>query len=288
MQKSRLGVILVLSAAVLWSTGGLIIKQIEVDPFFINAVRTAVAGLTMAPFVKWKNVRINRYLFVYVIGYVWLTNSFVLATKLTSAANAIALQYTSPLLVFLYLVLLKKEKIRSRSLVPILLIAAGIVFYLSEPNQGNSALGNLIAITSGIATAAITLSLPQLEDYSSLMLVSLSNICTCVVLIPIIMVKGLTVSALLPGQWGYLIYLGVFQLGLAFLLFVKGVQIVSSFRGSILALMEAVLNPIWVYLFIGEIPSSYGIAGWFLVLGAVALNLVLQAAEKKNSVKPEQ
>jgi len=285
MQQSWRGVFYVFSAAVLWSTGGLFIKQIGADPFLINAVRTAVAGLALAPFARWDGIKFDRYLCGYILGYAWLTNSFVTATKLTSAANAIALQYTAPLFVFIYLVLFKKEKVKAQIFLPVLFIAVGIVCYLSEPNQGTSALGNLVGLSSGMALAVMTLCLPRLKNYSGFGLVSLSNICTALLLLPVIMAKGLSaVFSLSPGDWASLCYLGMFQLGLAYVLFVKGVQIVSSFRGAILALAEAVLNPIWVYLFVGEIPSYYGISGWFFVLGAVVLDLGLKVRGQKVPV----
>ncbi|MFZ5754339.1 MAG: DMT family transporter [Bacillota bacterium] len=284
MKHSFAGAIYICAAAFLWSTSGLFIKKVPVDPLFITAARSAIAGMILLPFLRTQKIEFSKPLLGYILAFAWMVSSFVTANKLTSAANVIALQYTSPLYLFIYTILTGKEKLGWRNAVPMLFIVFGIGFFLMEPNQGSSSLGNLLALSSGIAMAAATFFLHQLRFSSGIMVVSLSNLSTALLVLPFIpsLKEGLTLHW---TGWLSLLYLGAVQIGLANVLFTKGLKFVSALNASILSLTEAVYNPLWVFLFLGERPSIYGLIGGIVILVAVTVNLKLRNDEEKMKAK---
>lgn len=274
--KSWLGIAYVVTAAFLWSTGGVFIKRIQADPLLITTIRAAIAGLTFLPFLRWKDIQFNRYYWGYVLGYTWMVTSFVIATKLTSAANAIALQYTAPLFLFLYGLVTHTEKPGLRNVVPMLFILLGISCFLLEPAVGTSFLGNLIAISSGVAFASVTVFLRKVGQGGK-GLVSISNLMAAL-LVGLFLPDPAQLRAIDGSAWLGLLYLGSIQMGFSYVLYVRGVLLVRPLQASVLALIEAVLNPVWVFFFWGEAPTIYGLVGGITVLGAVALDLLLRNA----------
>ncbi|MBZ4653479.1 MAG: hypothetical protein JG781_818 [Peptococcaceae bacterium] len=281
---SFIGVAYILAAAFLWSTSGLFIKKVPVDPLFITAARSAIAGITLLPFLKSQKIEFSKPLLGYILAFAWMVSSFVTANKLTAAANVIALQYTAPLYLFIYTILTKKEKLSLRNAVPMFFIVLGISLFLMEPSQGSSSLGNLLALSSGIAMAAATFFLHQLRFSSGIMVVSLSNLSTALLVLPFIpsLKEGLTLHW---TGWLSLFYLGAVQIGLANVLFTKGLRFVSVLNASILSLTEAVYNPIWVFLFLGERPSVYSLIGGIVILVAVAVDIKLRSGQEKTKVE---
>ncbi len=281
MNNMWLGTIYVAFAAIMWSTGGLFIKAVPADPILISALRSAIAGLALLPFLRIKHIKVTKNLCLYILAYTWLVVAFCCATKFTTAANAIALQNTAPLFIFLYITFIKKEKPEWQSVVPVVFIALGIICVLSEPKSGSSFLGNLIALSSGIAFAAMTLNLRQLSWLPGMSLVSLSNLMSALLILPFAPQLTINIGLLTTGSWLRLLYLGVFQIGLSYVLYATGLKYIKPLRASVLALLEAVLNPIWVLIFWGEKPSIYGLTGGILILLAVTADLVLRNTQRR-------
>jgi len=275
MRKSWHGIFFVLAAALLWSTAGLFIKRINADPLVIAGLRAMFAGFFLAPFVNWREMKVTRKLVFFCLNYAVLTTTFVTATKFTTAANAIALQYTNPLYIFLFVVLVEKVKVKRRAWIPVLLIALGIGLFLAEPGQGKSALGNFLALISGVAFAGMTLSIKALKDYPGIGLASVGNLTNLLFLLPFLLLQRQEICSLPVISWVSLFYLGVFQLGLGYVCYAKGVKALTVTKASVVALSEAIFNPIWVLIFFGEQPTAYGLVGGLIVIVAVAADIVL-------------
>jgi len=281
MNKTMFGALYVIGAAVLWSTGGLFVKQIAVDPLLITAMRSTVSGLFFLPFIKVKRLKFSLPLCGYILAYTWLVTGFVTATKLTAAANAIALQNTAPLFLFLFSIfgfMTKKEKPSFRSAVPVVFIALGVSFMLCEPVTGSSFLGNVIGLSTGVAFALMTIFLAQLSSISGKGLVGISNLIAAVIIFFFVP----DISSLFTldlTTWLRFLYLGVFQLGLPYVLYMKALQYISPLKASIFALTEALLNPVWVLIFVGEKPTFYGFIGFILILTAVGAEAKLKQEE---------
>jgi drug/metabolite transporter (DMT)-like permease len=275
--KPRAGALFVVLAALLWSTGGAAIKYVEADGTVVAATRCLIAGLTFLPFARLSRVRFSWKLVALLLSYPLMSACFVLANKWTTAMNAVAIQYTAPLWIFLAEVIFRVIKPTPRRAAPMLLAAAGITLFLMEPAVGTSLKGNLAAIVSGIGFALVIALFRALRDEHNLTLVSLSNLATALALFPYIAHTG-QVSQLralsLPG-WSCLVYLGVFQIGLAYVLYSRGLRTVTALKASTISLIEPVLNPAWAFIVMSETPSAYGMAGAAAILAGVTVDAYL-------------
>jgi len=271
MEKNKRGILYVLIAMVLFSTGGLFIKLIGANAATITFGRAMFAGLIFLPFIQWRKIKINRSYFFLVIVYCYLCIIFVLTTKITTAANAIILQCTAPLWLYLFYVI-KGKKITSRELVPRIFILFGIVAILSESSGGNL-WGNCLALTNGIAYAMVQYFMEKDYNISDTSVIGLNNIFLCLVIF-VLMPKSLDFSGLSLAGWLGLIFLGVFQIGISYLFFFKGVKLISALRASMISLLEPMLNPILVFIFVGEMPSNYALIGFALILFGIGLTIM--------------
>jgi drug/metabolite transporter (DMT)-like permease len=194
---------------------------------------------------------------------------FVVATKLTTAANAILLQYTAPVYVALFSYWLLKERITRPDLFTIVAAFGGMVlFFLDDLSKGGF-WGNVIAIISGIAFAGTALFLRKQKDHSPLESVFLGNVLTFLIGLPF-MVR----SSPDARSWVGLVLLGVFQLGCSYILYAEAIKYVTALEGILIPILEPVLNPVWVFLLIGEVPGPWAMVGGTIVLVSVTLRCV--------------
>lgn len=271
MEKTTKGTLYVLIAMVLFSTGGLFIKLIDANAFTITFGRALIAGLIFLPVIQWKKIKFSKYYVALVVAYCYLCVMFVLTTKMTTAANAIILQCTAPLWLYLFYVV-KGKKITKRDLIPRLFVFLGIIVILSASDGGN-AWGNLLALTNGIAYAVVQYLLDKDYPISDVSIVGLNNLGLSLVIL-LTMSNQLDFSGMSVYGWLGLIFLGVFQIGISYLFFSKGVRLVSPLKASILSLAEPILNPIFVFIFVGETPSFLSLTGFAIILMGIGLTIV--------------
>ncbi|ATW24310.1 DMT family transporter [Candidatus Formimonas warabiya] len=267
-------------AAVLWSTGGVFIKSIHADPLLIAAVRTGIAGLVLAPFIRPKELKINIWMLLLVLSYGALAAFVVMGTRWTSAANALALQFTAPLWIFIAHVVIYR-KIAYENLLPVVLIALGLGAILLEPASGTSALGNLIGAGSGILFACTTVLFKKVGENNVIGSVSICNLLAAPFIF-IFVPPGIGLAEIHVSDWMMLAYLGVFEMGAAYTLYSLGLRTTSAQNATMIALLEPVLNPIWVFIFIGEIPTPYGMVGGTLILLGLISKIVLDVNQKNK------
>jgi DME family drug/metabolite transporter len=267
------GIALVLLAAVLWSTSGLFIKVLTLPSLELMAVRSAFATLALLPFVRLRRLRVDGVVGLLIVSFAATQLCFIVATRWTTAANAIALQSTQPAWVFA-LGWLATRRAQLPLLLPLGLIGAGIAAILAEPVHGTSLQGNLLGLACGFTFAITLICLKRVNQpaVGAVMLANLGSAVVAVLLEP----GAIRPGAIAPWEWAGLIYLGSIQIGLAFLCFTAGVRRISVSQASILSLIEPLLNPVWVYLVLGERPSAYGAAGFALILGGILLDLWLR------------
>ncbi|KNZ43630.1 DMT family transporter [Acetobacterium bakii] len=271
MGNNRKGIFFVIISMVLFSTGGLFIKLIDANAYTITFGRAMIAGLIFLPFIQWKKIRISKSYLALVLSYCYLCIMFVLTTKITTAANAIILQCTAPLWLYLFYII-KGKKITSRELVPRIFILIGIIAILSASVGGNL-LGNMLALTNGIAYAMVQYFMEKDYPFSDTSVVGLNNIFLCAVIL-VLMSGKLDFSELSMAGWLGLLFLGVFQIGLSYLIFFKGIKLISALKASMVSLLEPILNPILVFAFVGEIPSAFSLVGFGIILFGVFLTLL--------------
>jgi len=267
------GAILVALAALLWSSSGLFIKVLPLGALQIAFARSLVAALTIAAVVKLRGgdpfPRPSALSLACALSYAGVLILFVAATKLTTAANAIFLQFSAPI----YLVFLEPwvtgRALRGRDLVAVgLCVGAMGLFFVGRLGAGTLA-GNLLGVVSGLCLALFSLTLKlqreRRPDVDPISAIILGNLVVAGLCAPLAL-RGF--SPTLP-QAGILLYLGVFQIGLAYLLFNAGMRHLSATAAVVTGTLEAVLNPVWVFLGVGERPSAWALVGGLVILGTI-------------------
>ncbi|MFQ6677099.1 MAG: DMT family transporter [Fidelibacterota bacterium] len=270
--KHRTAIFYLLLIGLLWSTGGVLIKSIPWPPLAIAGVRSGLAGLTILLYLKKPTFSWSKYQIGAAISYASTVTFFVIANKLTTAGNAILLQYTAPIYVALlsYFVLKERSYIIDWLAIVGMLIGLGLFFMDDLTLSGY--LGNIFAIVAGISFALFTILLRKQKHASPIESVLLGNILTLIICLPIIIN---TISYDFQS-WGLVVLLGVFQLGIPYILFSIVIKHVSALDAIIYPTVEPIINPILVYLIIGETLGKYAIWGGVMVLGSVIIRAVVK------------
>lgn len=275
-----------LAAAALFSTGGAAVKATALTGWQVASFRSGIAALAILLLIPAARRGWNWRVFLVGIAYAATLILFVVANKLTTAANTIFLQSSAPLYVLLLGPLLLKEPLRRDDLAFIAVVAVGLALFFVgvEPPVATApdpARGNILALLSGTAWAFTLMGLrwlergsdaepgsePQPGSGSALATVVAGNLIACLVGLPF----ALPVVSAGPVDWVTVVYLGVFQIGLAYVLLVRAIRHVPALEASVLLLAEPALNPVWAWLAHGEVPSAWSLAGGFLILGATLL-----------------
>ena len=284
--KKKAGVsplLLVLGAAILWSTGGLFIKATHLSAIELSFGRSLLAAITIAVFTRREGLGINHISAITSLLYAALLLLFVLATKLTTAANAIFLQYTAPVYVLILEPIFYQEKFRSRDLVTVAACVAGMSLFFVGKLRPQDVNGNLLALASGVCFALFFLLLRHskaraVNRASSAIYGNLLVVLICAPAFFSAMQRGIG-----AGDVARIAYLGIVQIGLAYLLFTLAMaRGVRSLDAGIIGYVEPVLNPIWVFLFIGERPSSWAILGGAIIIVSVIAHMLTSAKERRR------
>jgi len=258
------------ACALLWSTGGLLIKIVDWNPFALAGVRSLIGGLLILavlrrPHFTWSFAQVAG-----AVCYAACMVLFVAANKLTTAANAILLQYTAPIYAAVFGWILLREKATLVDWATIVAVLAGMVlFFMDRLGRGGVA-GNLLAISSGIFFAGSMVALRRQKDGSPLESLLLSHAITFVVSIPFLWGP-------LPGARSLagLAFLGVFQIGIPSFLLTYGVKRVTALQTLLTTVLEPIFNPIWVFLILGETPGRRALMGGIIILLAVTARSVI-------------
>lgn len=267
------GILFAAIAALIWSTGGVFIKLIDAPGIYIAAARSLVAGLLFLPFVRIKKIKFSKNLFYLVICYAATLIGFVMANKLTTAANAIILQYTAPVWLFIFYSI-KYKKFDARKVLPLGLVMAGILIFLFEPKSGTNLIGNMLALLTGITFAGVPHFSAMDHGTSGPGLISICNISTFLLALPFVpKIVETTVSLDYLSILG-IFALGAFQIAIGYIFYIRSLKHISPLDTSLICLLEPLMNPIWVLIFIHEIPTIFAIAGSVFIIAGVITNIV--------------
>jgi len=253
-------------ASVLWSTGGMLIKLVDWNPVAIAGTRSGIAALVMLAFVRRPKFTKSKTQIAGAAFYMSTVILFVTANKLTTAANAILLQYTAPIWVAVLGTWVLKEKTLRVDWLAIFAVMAGMVLFFIGDLGGGALAGNLLSILSGLFLALTVIFLRLQKDGSQIEMTLLGNIMTFLVSIPFILQSVPDFKSMV----GILI-LGVFQLGISYTLFSLAVRHVTALEAILIPVIEPILNPIWVFLATGEKPGALALLGGLIVVLAVTL-----------------
>ena len=273
--------LLVLGAAILWSTGGLFIKATHLSAIELSFGRSLLAAITIAIITRHEGFGLNRVSAITSILYAALLILFVLATKLTTAANAIFLQYTAPVYVLILEPLFYREKFRLRDFATVTACVAGMSLFFVGKLRPEDVSGNLLALASGVCFALFFLLLrhSKARDVNRASSAIYGNLIVVLISAPAFFTaarRGISMEDV-----ARIAYLGVVQIGFAYLLFTLAMaRGVRSLDAGIIGYVEPVLNPIWVFVFIGERPSKWAIVGGAIIIVSVICHMLIETKRK--------
>ncbi len=271
--------LLVLTAA-LWSIGGLLIKSVNAHPLAISGMRSAISAVLILLYVRKPKFTWSFPQIAAALAYALTVIMFVTANKFTTAANAILLQYTAPIYVALFGGWLLKEKTSFLDWATIAVVFGGMMLFFVDSLDTRGLVGNIFAVISGVGFGLFPVFMRMQKDGSPIESVILGNIITAVVGLPFIL--STTPS---NKEWLYLIILGIVQLGIPYILYSIAIKYATAIEACLITVIEPVLNPVWVFLILGERPGIFSILGGVIVIIAVTLRCILGSISYRDGQK---
>lgn len=281
LSEHQKGLAAVFLAAVLWSTGGIFIKLISLNSLQLSSFRSLFAALTFLLIFKSKLFKFNLATVVNALFYAGILILFVIATKTTTAANAIFLQYTAPIYVLVLEPLLLKTRFERINIITIIICFLGMtLFFMGELSPGHFE-GNIVALLSGVSFAAFLLGMRKNKPEYQYPTIFLGNI-----FIAVICAFSLFDLTIISSEDLMMVsFLGIFQIGIAYAIFSWGLKKVLAIEASLISMVEPVLNPVWVFFGYGEQPSGWAIIGGIVILIGIIFRTVVTELFIKNTKK---
>jgi drug/metabolite transporter (DMT)-like permease len=280
-------VVFVLIAVFLWSTGGLFIKLTTLDAYQVTFFRSLFAAVTVLLLTRKDGLRIDAFGILTTIIYALLLFLFVWATKKTTAANAIFLQYTAPIYILVFAPFVIGEKFHLRDLITVVVVLAGMSLFFVGQLRLEDYQGNIAALCSGVLLGLYIMLLrhPRADHLNPVITVIYGNFLLALVNAP----SGISaIPSMTYLDWFAVSFLGVVQIGISYILFIKGVRGgTRPLDASLIGFIEPLLNPVWVFLFVGERPSQWALLGGAIIITAIAVHTLRQYAGQKRDLNAE-
>ncbi len=253
--------------AFLWSSGGILIKLVSWNPLALAGIRSLISAVFLLLAARGRRFNFSPLALAGALAYTATLITFVAATKLTTAANAILLQYTAPIYVALLGGWFLHEHINWKDWLAIAAVLGGMAFFFLGKLSLTGMSGNLLAISSGLFFAWLVLLLRKQKDANPLQSIIMGNILTFLIGLPFC--RGLQLS---KGNVAGILTLGIFQIAIPYLLYSVAIRHVRAFDAILVMTLEPILNPIWVWLIIAEVPGIWSIVGGLIVITAILLH----------------
>lgn len=248
----------------------MLIKSVNAHPLAIAGVRSAISAVVFLLVLGKPKINGSAAQMGAAVSYTGTVIFFVLATKATTAANAIFLQYTAPIYVAFLSSWLLKEKTRNLDWVTVFIVFGGMALFFLDNLSTTGVIGNIFAVASGVCFALQAIFLRMQKDGSPWESVLLGNILTAIIGLPFLSLAWPTAS-----DWVDLLILGIVQLGIPYILYTKAIKHTSALEAILIPVIEPILNPLWVVLFLGERPGHWSLVGGFIVLAAITIRCIL-------------
>jgi len=277
LSERRKAILYLVITAILWSSSGLFVKILDWQPVAILAGRSFFAAIVFLIYLRRIPTRFGLWQVLAASMFILTQFLFITSTKLTTAANSIFLQYTAPIYVVLLGHWFLGEKPSRTDWLAMLVIFAGLTLFFADKLSPEGFYGNLLAILSGVTSAIMMVSFRAQKDGNPAESNLIAFLVTATFGLPFVLKETWTVNSVL-----ILAFLGVFQIGFAFIFFTKGIKHIPALEANLIGTLEPVLNPIWVFLFYGESMGRFALVGGLVVLGGVILSAVGSAKAAQN------
>ena len=285
MKQTTKGTIAMILTALLWSIGGIFIKLVPWNPLAIAGLRGVLGGLVMFVYLRFRGIKpvINKDSIKIAVALAGVCSTFVAANKLTTAANAIVIQYCAPVYVLLYIAFVQKKKLRPLDIavVPITILGVSLCF-IGQMGNGHLA-GDIVAVISGVFFAAMFIFSEGVSEQTRASGIMQGQFLTAIIGLPVLFA---TKPAFTPTTIGGILILGIFQIGIAYVLYSIAIKNAPLLTCSLLAVLEPLLNPVWVFLFAGENPGIWSLVGGVIVVVVITLWYVYDARHATAQTEP--
>ena len=275
-------IVFLVITAVLWSLGGILIKLVSWNPLAIAGMRSAISAVFLLVVIRKPRIDWSFNQVAGAFAYSATVILFVAATKSTTAANAILLQYTAPIYIALFGAWFLKEKTSLIDWVTILFVVGGMVLFFVDDLKFGDLIGNILAILSGVSFACLIIFMRKQKSGSPLESVFLGNVLTALIGLPF-MFQSMPDAK----SWLGLGLLGVVQLGIAYVLYSIAIKHVTALEASLIPVIEPILNPIWVFLMLGEVPGNWALVGGLIVLVSVTTRCALMTINSSKAANTQ-
>lgn len=276
--QRRAGILMLLACATLWSLNGLLVKKTNADPIAFAALRSAVAAVAVLPFLGVFGGARPRagVMSASVLFHTLMVGFFIAAITWGTAAAGVILQYTGPAWVALIAWSLQGRRLDARTLAAVALTVVGVIVMIAVPlarQPSFDPVGPTCGLLAGVAFGSLIVLLEKADrdvrGASPVWVILINNAGTAVLLLPLAYALGR--MGLSGTQLGLIVFCGVVQHALPYLLFQLGLQRVTAVEASLLVLLEPILSPTWVAIFVGELPSAWDVAGGVAIFGALVM-----------------
>ena len=282
MKNNSKAYFLIIAAVIIWSLSGLLVKAVNTDPLWISLIRCLGGGIFLLPYIfKEKIYPMKNILFGGIFMAIFLL-SLTITTRISSSAMAISMQYTAPMYVIGY-GFYKSKEIKFEKFIVFLLIFAGIIFNSITSMNGGNWWAIVSGITIGLACVFYSYNLQKVQKGNLLGIVALINIISAA-FYGILLIFRYSHP---PSSFNEIIILsisGIVISGISYALYGEGLREVSMEKAMIICLAEPVLNPLWVYLGKGEIPSMTTVIGSILILLSAIIDIAFSIKNNKKTV----
>jgi drug/metabolite transporter (DMT)-like permease len=276
------GILAMAATAFLWSIAGLFIKVIDWHPFAIAGMRSFIASFVILAYLRRPRFHRSGAQLTAAAAHAVTMLLFVCANKTTTAANAIILQYLAPVFTVFIGAAILKERPRAEHFAAIPVVAAGMLIMFFDELAGGKPLGDLLALASALTFSVYFVCMRLQKDGSPLESILLSHWLTagiCLAIALFLPLPHLTWQSLAAAA-----VLGVVQIGVSAILFCIAIKRVSAIQANLIAVIEPVFNPVWVFFAIGEAPSTHALVGGGIIVAAVTVTSIVNARRREEAL----
>ncbi|MDD2190077.1 MAG: EamA family transporter [Eubacteriales bacterium] len=268
--------------ALLWSTAGIFIKLLPWNPIVIAGGRSLISAGVFFLYMRHENTPfvINRASIIGGIATSATFTVFVVANKLTTAANAIVLQYSAPIFILILSTLFYHQKFKKGDIITVGITMLGISLFFFDELSGGYLSGNILAIISGLCFASMFVITGNANVESRASGILLGHLITFTIGLPFMILSDTSITT---SNIMIIIAMGIFQLGIPYILYGMAVRKCSPLTCSLISVIEPLVNPIWVLLFYGEKPGFFALIGGGIVISAVVSWTIWSSKQERKS-----